>query len=303
MKKTLIYIASCPRSGSTILSNMLGNHPEVFNAGELLNMHSFLNNGRIGKYFEGACPCGSPVRDCNVWRPAIRKAMDCTQSMERDFITRMEVFPDKRLDKRILQRKQECEDLLSYVRNSEMAIRVGRHCFALLDALAEQQKVNTLVDSSKVADNLAIYLAHLPEDWEIRIIHVLRDPRATALSMVRGYERAGLKAPSFYRCMLGWGRTNDLIKKLSEKTEYLCLRLDSLCQYPIEELKRVQRILRIDLELSVLLRACKTRHDLAGSKSVAQSTGNIELKLDQKWKRNLNLLQAFIGGVYSKINY
>ena len=70
-KKKLIFIAACPRSGSTLITNLIGNHKNIFNVGEMLNIHSFLNGGRIGLYFEGLCSCTKPVMECSFWGPLI----------------------------------------------------------------------------------------------------------------------------------------------------------------------------------------------------------------------------------------
>ena len=53
--KTLLYVTSSPRSGSTMLTNILGNHPNYFNVRELHRLTDLINSGsKVNFLMEGA---------------------------------------------------------------------------------------------------------------------------------------------------------------------------------------------------------------------------------------------------------
>lgn len=62
----IVYIASLPHSGSTLLSLLLGCEPGVVALGEIR-----LQTAKIGKdpmqAGEGKCGCGAKIRDCELW--------------------------------------------------------------------------------------------------------------------------------------------------------------------------------------------------------------------------------------------
>ena len=62
VRPRLLFIAGWGRSGSTLLDRILGQVPGVFSAGELRDIW------RRGALEDRLCGCGSPFRECAVWR-------------------------------------------------------------------------------------------------------------------------------------------------------------------------------------------------------------------------------------------
>ena len=66
---TVIYIMAASHSGSTLLSFLLGSHPQIFNLGELKEFENFFNplkEDDRGQY-NTPCDCGIRVYDCPFW--------------------------------------------------------------------------------------------------------------------------------------------------------------------------------------------------------------------------------------------
>ena len=62
----LVYIASLPHSGSTLLSLLLAKHPRVLALGEVrLQIEKIRRDPAAAG--EGTCGCGSRIRECPVW--------------------------------------------------------------------------------------------------------------------------------------------------------------------------------------------------------------------------------------------
>jgi hypothetical protein len=62
----LVYIASLPHSGSTLLSLLLAQHPRVVALGEVRLQIDKLRRDP-GKAGDGLCGCGKRIRDCSLW--------------------------------------------------------------------------------------------------------------------------------------------------------------------------------------------------------------------------------------------
>lgn len=62
----LVYIASLPHSGSTLLSLLLASHPRVVALGEVRLQIAKLRRDP-GKTGESTCGCGAAIKDCPLW--------------------------------------------------------------------------------------------------------------------------------------------------------------------------------------------------------------------------------------------
>src|SRR5512144_341593 len=68
----VLYLAGWQRSGSTILSNILGQLPGFFSAGEIYYLWDHLWQGNV------PCGCGAPFRKCGLWDDVIQRAFSET---------------------------------------------------------------------------------------------------------------------------------------------------------------------------------------------------------------------------------
>jgi hypothetical protein len=66
MSNTVIFIASCPHSGSTLVDLVLGGHPSFVGLGEVYNVISPKSNV-LGETPEHGCSCGASMDECAFW--------------------------------------------------------------------------------------------------------------------------------------------------------------------------------------------------------------------------------------------
>ena len=66
-KKTLIYIASDVRSGSTLLDYLLSNNDNIISIGEFALLNDHLNRKGWGVSWDWCCSCGQHLEDCSFW--------------------------------------------------------------------------------------------------------------------------------------------------------------------------------------------------------------------------------------------
>src|SRR5215210_5593596 len=72
-KKKIIYIMADNRSGSTLLENILSKSNECFSVGELDMLKGHLNKKEAGARWNWNCSCGSPLSECNFWKPIVEE--------------------------------------------------------------------------------------------------------------------------------------------------------------------------------------------------------------------------------------
>jgi hypothetical protein len=76
LKIKVLYIAGPSRTGSTILSQILGEVPNFFNSGELFNYWD------RGIKNQGFCSCGKSVNDCAVWKQITREVVQNSKTVD-----------------------------------------------------------------------------------------------------------------------------------------------------------------------------------------------------------------------------
>ena len=274
--KTLIYIASSPRSGSTLLANILGSHPEVFNAGEILGLHGLLNNSRRGSHPNGCCACGKRVIDCRIWGQVFKQIHGL-----RDLQTEVaRIRKSRSID--ILFPKDEVRECFKMSKNSDLVSRVVGTNTLILEQLVRITGSNYVVDSSKSFWNVLGYLCFLPDDWRLKIIHMKRHPGATIASRLKHRARLNMKTADFYRSIVGWIHYNQILAKLATYRSVHTLSLEVLCREPDTCFNSLEDFLGLQ-DISVdLLNSDFDRHDLGGSISLKASARS-GLVLDESW--------------------
>lgn len=167
---TVLYLAGSGRSGSTILDNVLGEIPGVFSAGEL----RFVWDRNVRD--DRVCGCGRSFSRCPFWQAVLRQAYgDDLPDPARVITWREEALPLR---------------LAPFVRLPEVRRRLRARYAPYLDVLerlyhaaAEVADARVIVDSSKFPSYG--FLLSLVDSIDVRMVHLVRDPRAVAHSWTR----------------------------------------------------------------------------------------------------------------------
>ncbi|WP_435745245.1 sulfotransferase [Nocardioides sp. SYSU DS0663] len=277
-RTTVVLIAGGGRSGSTLLGNALGSVPGAVSAGEIkLGL-------RRGLVEDGHCGCREPVRSCPVWLPAFEMVFGSVPTTaEAD-----------ELDRRIarLVRTRRVPWWLAgrpSAEADELADVLGR----LITAVAEVSGASVVVDSSK----LPAYGALLERSplLDVRIVHLVRDPRAVAWSWQRqaashqvgGYEEE-MERFSPVKSGLMWLESSSSVPALwrDDPDNPLVVRYEDLVADPARELGRAAAHAGLEADLSFV------RGDglhLAASHAVAGNPnrvrlGPVQLRRDDEWQ-------------------
>ncbi|MGQ0793025.1 MAG: sulfotransferase [Deltaproteobacteria bacterium] len=308
----LLYISSTIYSGSTLLSFVLGAHPEIATVGEPpLGIH-------IKKFVtdEYQCSCGNFIRECLFWRRVTedmrRKGFDFdVANFDLDF----EMARSNQTLNRLLagslgsnfieqtrdyvlssvipsfgnKLKAQCEKNRAFV---ESVLKVtGRKCF--VDASKEPLRIR--------------YLAKVPS-INLKVIHLIRDGRAFVNSflnkeatshggrdkMSREAVVKGAEYASVY-----WMKTYATTTRLAgllPQDNYFRLIYENLCADTDAVLMKLFKFAGVDPEFK-LSQYRSNDHHIIGN-VMRLDSGNSEIKLDTKWRTQLGETER---GVFESI--
>lgn len=272
MLEKVIFITGYGRSGSTLLDMMLGGHPDIFGAGEMSTIcrHVWPND----EY----CACRRRVKSCPLWSEAMAE-------WQRGGV---DVAAHERLQRQV-------EPILSAARMLGRAgLRDWRdQTLALYRIAARRAGRPVLLDSSK-SPGRALALAGAGID--LRVIHLVRDPRAVAHSMSKpmgidteaGVQKT-LRAHPVARTALRWNFVNAGAERALARLPAghgLRLRYEDMVDDPATALTRIGAAAGIDLGPQAREigsgKPIAADHQVAGSR--IRMNGPMRVEADMGWQ-------------------
>ena len=275
----VIYVGGWGRSGSSMLANVLGSHPEAASIGELRYLWD------RGMLDQRRCGCGSNVPDCDFWTQCVERAGISTD----DEVAREQT---RTVGSRAILRQMLAliTGRLENYRNKrvEPLDRLTR----LYRSAADVAGARVLVDASKSPP----YAINLLDEgqFELYFLHLVRDPRAVAYSWAR--KRASKDAPGDYlprysvlRCVLYWYIFNllGLFFRGRRGVSYRLVRYEDLASNPratIEEILRDNGLPcdGLDWQNSQTVHV-SPQHSVSGNPS-RFDTGVVRIRRDEEWR-------------------
>lgn len=263
----VLYLAGSGRSGSTLVTTALGQIDGFFAAGELRYLW------QRGLVDNRPCGCGLPFRDCPVWAGILR----AVPPVEPAGVA-------ARLRSRLRMRNR---------------LRVPPHpddeaIAALYASIAAHAGDAVVVDSSKLPP-YGVLLAGLP-GIELKVLHVVRDPRAAAFSWRRrraldtGDERLMTRHPVWKAALL-WSVWNTATIRLWGRGDYLRIRYEDLVGAPEATLRRIADFAGAAPDVALPFTAdglltLHPTHSVAGNPS-RHRTGGVPVTADDEWRTSM----------------
>ncbi len=174
-KIPVLFIGSVPRSGSTILSDLLNENPHMVNIGELVHLWE------RGVIENNLCGCGETFSDCLFWGKVGDIAFGGWQHVSGERMRTLQ----KRAD-----RTRHIPALLVPKVSRLLAtstVQYGAVVSRILRAILEVSGKPVIVDTSKHVST-ALLLRQLP-DIDLQVLHLVRDPRGVANSWSKVVKR------------------------------------------------------------------------------------------------------------------
>lgn len=277
-KVTVCYLAGTGRSGSTVLANVCGQIDGWFSAGEM----RFL--WQRGIETDRLCGCGEPFSRCETWRKILDSAFagsppDAGRIHDQiTAATRMRRLP-------AILRAQGGAKTTQI--GSELADVLGR----LYTAAAEVTQSSVVVDSSKLPA-YAWLLSQVPA-VDLRVVHLVRDPRAAAWSWLRKKElpdnaaQAHMERISPLKSSLLWDVWNATTDRLWPGRNHILVRYEDFVADPRATVAAIAALCgdpAVELPFSDSHTALLApTHTVAGNPDRLRS-GPTRLRLDDEWR-------------------
>lgn len=273
----LLFIAGYERSGTTLLSRLLGQIDSVFAVGEMSSFWS--------KRLNSICGCKKPIRECPVWG---RVAAEVDEAgVEADRIARLLKRTDNRNLPRVLMPggKWIAQQSFKTLR-ANLAVLYG--------AIAKVSEARVIVDSSKTP--LYGYLLGSLPNLEVTVVHMIRDPRGVQYSLQKRRDGGHSYYANNYRparSIVVWNLVNLAAHRLwqSEPRRYVPIRYEDFMDDPLHWIHQICERLQIPSESVPVIRAdrsveMKPTHSILGAHRF--DVGRVRLQADVAWRDGLD---------------
>jgi hypothetical protein len=289
----VLYVLGIHHSGTTLLSNLLGQLEGFFCAGELRSVwrKSILPKAR--------CGCGQPMAECEVWTPILQSVLG--ESSDREAFARKvwqwqreavhEFHTWLHVPRLLRQRGRgltEGTPLASYARELARMYR----------AIADQTGATVIVDSSKEPTDAALLLM-MPE-VEATFVQIVRDPRGTANSIMRdkadGQPVTQRNLLQSAYAALSWSAGNvagTAVRRAVAPACSMLVRYEDFVSHPADTVQAISELAGKPGQLpahpepgTVYMR---TVHTVGGNNNRFR-TGEIQLREETTWRSQLHPL-------------
>jgi hypothetical protein len=280
---TVLYLAGLGRSGSTLLERMIGELDGVCPAGELVHLW------HRGIELNEACGCGEPFSDCPFWSEVGEKAFGGWQNLP---VRRVEQL------RRTVDRSRRIPAMLAHRLRPKFAAELHEYTSyytALYDAIRAVSGCSVVIDSSK-HPSLAFALA-ARTDLDLRLVLMVRDPRAVAYSWTKATQRPGagdrgIAAMTTYKpartAALWLGHNSSLAYLQQLNVPVLTVRHEDVVHDPQSEVRRIAVWAGLPSDIAIPVSAngvaqLTASHTVSGNPMRFQ-TGAVPIVADETWQ-------------------
>jgi len=258
----LLYLLGAGRSGTTMLTTVLNNHPQIYAVGE---MHQFLDYVTENK----DCSCGSNVSACEFWGPVIDK-LDHTLLEEPNTVS--------------FSNNLECH---KYIPKHYLKATPNKRYSALVNmifnAISQEVDEPWLLDSSKYISRFLLLRKN--KRFNVKGIYMVRDVRGVVHSFGKKVQtqKGPLSAILYYTLINFWGQLVTTFDR-----NIIQIRYEDFVNNPDEVLKKLEgHVFQENSETTRLdQKTFKIPHIIAGNRLRSQK--QLVIKKDLAWKKNIS---------------
>lgn len=279
----LIYIGGYGRSGSTLLDVLMNASDDIVSTGELRFFPRHVLEKKI------PCSCGKSFEECTLWSEVL-----CNLG-PGNLASRLSEL------QRAFNMTEGWGGLVKTLKQgdglNEYREKVGLFYQAVFKA-AEKKHVS---ESSKNAGGARMRPLLLKKvcGLDVKLIHLVRDPRGVYWSSLRGGNEAqelGLETTRFFggvRALMGWLLANIacfINGMILGRKNYCIIRHEDIISNPGGELRRLGNFLDLDLtpviEKIISGEALSAGHIVGGNRMAR--AGTIRIKANHSWKDGMS---------------
>jgi hypothetical protein len=288
LRKTILYIISDSRSGSTLLENILSNSSENISVGELHHLDSHLNKGVWGKTWGWNCSCGKSFSDCEFWKKVF------TDLNERGINNGEKTS--------IIYRKSVHKFLPKFASSydTEQNTKTIAYIGEIYNSVFNTTSCKIIIDSSKnPLQGLALY-KNL--DFDVRVIYLKRDLRSLVISKQKWHKKfSGINSNKYkilLACVLFRLRSKSCLKKIA-KEDKINISYEELSKDTERVVFRILDKYKISkFEIPKYTFFGDNHHTVGGSPNRFKKK---EIKYDSKWEAKI-IKTSFFNFVAKALN-
>jgi hypothetical protein len=290
----VIFIAGASRTGSTILSQILGQVEYVCSPGELAHIWDRgLAQNRL-------CGCGKSFGQCAFWEAVVQDAFPNDASLDLPELTmltesvqRFRFLPFHLFSAFVPRFRRKVEFLAS-------------HYLRIYESIERTTGTGVFIDSSK---HIHGYVLSALSEIELYVIHMVRDPRATAHSWSRKkvWEEQDREKLYFPRikpatASVHWIFDNISAELLRRRVKnFKRIRYEDFARNPRSTLKSILEFSNVKCSKNIVSNestvVLSAQHSVSGNSSRFK-IGETLIMPDDQWKekmpKNKQLLVAFL---------
>lgn len=283
-----MYVGGWGRSGSTLLSYILGSLPDFVSVGEL----RYLWSGGVAA--NELCSCREPFHSCPFWLAVGERAYAGWASVDIEEILALEraIFARRRVALLLAPRVKP-----AYAR---LVRRYAESIVPLYRAIRDVSGCNYVVDSTK--DPPYAFLLRRAPGLRLHLVHLVRDGRASAFAWAKEIRRPEVTGREAYFARYGtatsaflWSGGNAVLHLMREPhvTRRL-MRYESLATNPKPQIEALLADLGIEgYDLADLERhevRMDSGHTIRGNPLRFES-GYRAIRLDDEWRTKMPQLR------------
>jgi Sulfotransferase family len=284
-KSRVIFIGGLGRSGSTLVERLLGQIDGMHAMGETVHLWA----RSIGD--DERCGCGRPFSECEFWPRVGDEAFGGWSSVDVARVERLRAAVDRMRHVPAVVTTRMSDELRSYT-DYYVKLYAGVHAVG---------GATWLVDSSK-HPSMAHCLRKRSDDIELRVVHVVRDPRAVAHSWTKRVERPDVTSGrgdaelmtrySPARAALLWNGENVAIESLRRlDVPVHRVRYEDLVEDPEQVLRAIVRFAGLPdattLPVHGDLATLAATHTASGN-PMRFTTGPLTIRSDDRWRADMS---------------
>jgi hypothetical protein len=282
-----IAFVVCPSyHGATLLALLLNNHSQISALGDMLPLRSV----------DQICACGRRISECDFWQEItarvnaerftnLRTMLPVTPwplSRRRTEGGIVHLSKDPRVNRAAGRVAAIVTDVLAPVawrlRGRPVADFVDAYR-TFYQAVLDLHGTSMFIDGNKSWRKVALLAPKLGAVADMKIVHLVRDPRGFAVSS-RSHSNTDPREAT-----LLWAELHRRMESLASIAPYRLLRYEDICRRPEAELRALLDFLGVEAEDVIAAPKYERKHHIIGNRMLRTFDGNVVL--DERWRREL----------------
>lgn len=270
MNKTILYIISDVRSGSTMIENVLSKSDNIVSVGELHHLDSHIHKGKWGKTWGWKCSCGENIEKCDFW---------------------LSIVSELRMDLSHIDKTQ-----MTMSNSENQNLKTAKLLNDIYTAIFSVKDCELIIDSSKKPfQGINIYRNSI---HNVKFLFVTRDLRAIAISKNKWSKKFFDTKKELSKVLINtWLYKRKCLKYLKSvpNKDVLYLSYEGFCNNPQKELNNIMDFCDLKTFKMPEYMFLENDHTIGGTPSRFEKR---KIKLDANWK-----IQALRKPVFNALGF